>query len=117
MFSDVNPTLLPRLSRQTDSRILFVVMDGLGGAIGKLTGGRATRGILDGYTTVVRALPELLLIVMLYYLGTDTLNRTLDIPTSGKYLKVTASNATLVVAGQKLGGRWGASAGRVTLSY
>jgi len=50
---------------------------GLGGAIGKLTGGKVMRGILDGYTTVVRALPELLLIVMLYYLGTDTLNRTL----------------------------------------
>ena len=35
------------------------------------------RIILDGYTTLVRALPELLLIVMLYYLGTDTLNRVL----------------------------------------
>ncbi len=31
---DVNPTLLPRISRRTDSRILFVVLDGLGGAIG-----------------------------------------------------------------------------------
>jgi 2,3-bisphosphoglycerate-independent phosphoglycerate mutase len=34
MFHDVNPTLLPRFSRRTDTRILFVVMDGLGGAIG-----------------------------------------------------------------------------------
>lgn len=50
---------------------------GLGGALGKLTGGRSLRIILDGYTTLVRALPELLLIVMLYYLGTDTLNRVL----------------------------------------
>jgi len=33
MFPDVNPTLLPRLARQTDSRILLVVMDGLGGCI------------------------------------------------------------------------------------
>ena len=48
---------------------------GLGGALGKLTGGRSLRIILDAYTTLVRALPELLLIVMFYYLGTDTLNR------------------------------------------
>ena len=33
MFHDVNPTLLPRLARQTDSKILLVVMDGLGGCI------------------------------------------------------------------------------------
>jgi polar amino acid transport system permease protein len=50
---------------------------GLGGAMGKLTGGRALRGVLDGYTTLVRSLPELLLIVMLYYLGTGTLNQLL----------------------------------------
>ena len=50
---------------------------GLCGAMGKLAGGKILRGILDGYTTLVRALPELLLIVMLYYLGTDTLNRVL----------------------------------------
>ena len=50
---------------------------GLGGALGTLTGGKSLRIILDGYTTLIRALPELLLIVMLYYLGTDTLNRVL----------------------------------------
>lgn len=50
---------------------------GLLGAMGKLNGGGATRGVLEVYTTVVRSVPELLLIVMLYYLGTDTLNRIL----------------------------------------
>ncbi len=50
---------------------------GLCGAMGKLTGGKVLRRIFEVYTTVVRALPELLLIVMLYYLGTDTLNRML----------------------------------------
>jgi len=29
-----NPTLLPRLARQTPSKILYVVLDGLGGAVG-----------------------------------------------------------------------------------
>ena len=34
MLPDVNPTLVPRHARRTDSRILFVVLDGLGGVIG-----------------------------------------------------------------------------------
>jgi 2,3-bisphosphoglycerate-independent phosphoglycerate mutase len=34
VFPDVNPTLLPRLSRQTDTKIVVVVLDGLGGAVG-----------------------------------------------------------------------------------
>jgi polar amino acid transport system permease protein len=45
--------------------------------MGKLNGGRLTRGLLDGYTTIVRSVPELVLIVILYYAGTDTLNRVL----------------------------------------
>lgn len=35
MRPDANPVLLPRLARKTPSRILFVVLDGLGGALGK----------------------------------------------------------------------------------
>jgi polar amino acid transport system permease protein len=48
---------------------------GLGGALGKLTGGKMLRSTLDGYTTIVRSVPELLLIVMLYYFGTATLDQ------------------------------------------
>lgn len=55
----------------------FGLLLGLGGAMGKLTGGKILRRALDGYTTVVRSVPELLLIVMLYYLGTATLNQVL----------------------------------------
>jgi len=51
---------------------------GLLGALGKLNGGKVLRGALDGYTTLVRSVPELVLIVILYYAGTDTLNRVLD---------------------------------------
>jgi len=51
---------------------------GLLGALGKLNGGKVLRGMLDGYTTLVRSVPELVLIVILYYAGTDTLNRVLD---------------------------------------
>src|SRR6266508_999607 len=71
---------------------------GLGGAMGKLTGGKALRGILDGYTTLVRALPELLLIVMLYYLGTDTLNRVLA-NFGFEAMRINGSTAAVAVLG------------------
>ena len=48
---------------------------GLGGAYGKLYGGPITRDLLAVYTTVVRAVPELVLILILYYLGTDLINK------------------------------------------
>ena len=50
---------------------------GTGGALGKLYGGPAVRDLLAVYTTVVRAVPELILILILYYAGTDLLNQVL----------------------------------------
>ena len=48
---------------------------GLCGAMGKLTGGKWLRYLLEGYTTLVRAVPYLVLILLLYYAGTDGINR------------------------------------------
>ncbi|MDI3338024.1 ABC transporter permease subunit [Defluviimonas aestuarii] len=53
----------------------FGLLIGLGGAIGKLYGGPVLRDILAVYTTVVRAVPELVLILILYYVGTDLINK------------------------------------------
>jgi len=50
---------------------------GIFGALGKLNGGPVTRDLLAVYTTVVRAVPELILILILYYAGTDLLNQLL----------------------------------------
>jgi len=50
---------------------------GLAGAMGKLHGGPIVRYLLEFYTTIIRAVPELVLILLLYYAGTDLLNRTL----------------------------------------
>jgi len=47
---------------------------GLLGAGAKLSGNPVLRGIGTGYSTVVRAIPELLLIILLYYAGTQALN-------------------------------------------
>ena len=50
---------------------------GLLGARGKLSGGKVTRRLLDWYTTIVRSVPELLLIVILFYTGTQGFNALL----------------------------------------
>ncbi len=50
---------------------------GLCGAMGKLTGGKWLKNTLEGYTTLVRAVPDLVLILLLYYAGTDGINRML----------------------------------------
>jgi polar amino acid transport system permease protein len=50
---------------------------GVLGATGKLYGGPVTRDLLAVYTTVVRAVPELVLILILFYAGQDAINRAL----------------------------------------
>jgi polar amino acid transport system permease protein len=47
---------------------------GLAGAMGKLGGGAITRGALNLYTTFVRASPELVIILLIYYAGTALLS-------------------------------------------
>ncbi len=50
---------------------------GICGAYGKLYGGPVVRDLFEVYTTVVRAVPELVLILLLYYAGTDLVNQLL----------------------------------------
>jgi polar amino acid transport system permease protein len=50
---------------------------GIAGALGKLNGSATTRAILEGYTTLVRAVPDLILILLLFYAGTTALNALL----------------------------------------
>lgn len=52
---------------------------GVGGAFGKLYGGPILRDLLECYTTIVRAVPELVLILLLYYAGTDAINHVLTL--------------------------------------
>jgi amine acid ABC transporter, permease protein, 3-TM region, His/Glu/Gln/Arg/opine family len=47
---------------------------GVGGAFGKIYGGPILRDLLEVYTTLIRAVPELVLILLLYYAGTDAVN-------------------------------------------
>ena len=51
---------------------------GLGGALGKINGSAPTRWLLELYTTLIRAVPELILILLLYYAGTGAINQVLE---------------------------------------
>jgi polar amino acid transport system permease protein len=48
---------------------------GILGACGKLYAGAFVRDTLNCYTTLVRAVPELILILLFYYAGTDLINQ------------------------------------------
>jgi len=54
------------------------VLIGVGGAYGKLYGGPIVRDLLEVYTTIVRAVPELVLILLLYFAGADLINRVIE---------------------------------------
>ena len=56
---------------------VFGLVLGLGGALGKIAGPFWLRRVFGFYTTLFRALPELILIMLLYYAGTDGVNRLL----------------------------------------
>lgn len=61
---------------------IFAYILGLGigcvGAVAKLYGSAASRYLFEVYTTVFRAIPSLVLILLLYYAGTDGLNQLLQ---------------------------------------
>lgn len=52
---------------------------GIAGASGKLYGGPVIKDVLEVYTTLVRAVPELVLILLLYYAGTDIVNNLMGV--------------------------------------
>ncbi len=68
--------LLASLELAVGGYLLGLVI-GVGGAFGKLYGGPILRDLLEIYTTLIRAVPELVLILLLYYAGTDAVNQLL----------------------------------------
>ena len=74
------------------------LMIGVGGAYGKLYGSPLTRDLLAIYTTVVRAVPELVLILILYFAVTDALNQ-LVIALGGAGFEISGVAAGIAVLG------------------
>ena len=71
---------------------------GLGGALGKLAGPKPVVWLIEAYTGIIRAVPELILVVSLYYAGTDGLNQLLALMGSGP-VEVSGFVAAIFVLG------------------
>jgi His/Glu/Gln/Arg/opine family amino acid ABC transporter permease subunit len=82
---------------------LVGVLLGLIGAGAKLSGSRGALWIADLYTTIVRAVPELLLIIILYYTGTSALQRLLGAIGIGETIQVSAFGAAVAALGFIMG--------------
>ena len=54
---------------------LLGILIGIAGAAGKLYGNKVVRDLFEIYTVVIRAVPELALMLLFYYVGTDLLSR------------------------------------------
>jgi polar amino acid transport system permease protein len=72
---------------------------GLVGAGAKLSGKRWALGVADVYTTVVRAVPELLLIIFIFYTGTSTLAQVFGAIGLGGEIQVSAFGAAVAALG------------------
>lgn len=68
--------------------LAFGIVVGWCGALAKRSQSRSVRWVANGYTTVIRGVPELLLILMLYYGGTVALTGLF-----GRYVEIDAFSA------------------------
>lgn len=68
--------------------LVFGILVGFLGAGAKLSRWRALRLLADAYTTVIRGIPELIIILLLYFGGTVTLTRL-----AGHYVEVNGFGA------------------------
>lgn len=82
---------------------LLGLIIGLAGALGKINGSMPTRWLLEIYTTLIRAVPELVLILLIYYAGTGAINQLLDMM-GYRPIDISGLVAGIVVLGLVLGG-------------
>jgi polar amino acid transport system permease protein len=72
---------------------------GLIGAAMKLSGSRAARAVAGGYTTIIRGVPELLLLLILFFGGTMALQRIFELLGHDEYVEVSAFGAGVATLG------------------
>jgi polar amino acid transport system permease protein len=76
---------------------------GVGGSLGKIYGGPIARDLLECYTTIVRSVPELVLILIIYYPGSNLVNQmamAMGLPPT----RINAVAAGIIVLGIVQGG-------------
>jgi polar amino acid transport system permease protein len=57
---------------------LLGLLIGMAGAVTKISGGPLARDLLTCYTTIVRSVPELVLILLVYFAGPEAINQLLS---------------------------------------
>jgi polar amino acid transport system permease protein len=77
---------------------LIGIVIGLMGSAAKLYGGPVSRGIAAAYTTIVRSVPEVLVILFLYFAGTRGINTVLGFAGLGP-IDVNGTLAAIMVLG------------------
>ena len=78
---------------------LIGLVFGLLGAWAKLSGNRTAFLVSETYTTLIRAVPELLLILLLYYSGSDAIARVLALVGLGEQIQVNGFAAAVGTLG------------------
>jgi His/Glu/Gln/Arg/opine family amino acid ABC transporter permease subunit len=72
---------------------------GMLGAMAKLSRNRLARGLADAYTTAVRGIPELILLLILYYGGTILFQKVVALLGSEEYVEIDAFWAGVLTLG------------------
>ncbi|HJP23042.1 MAG: ABC transporter permease [Alphaproteobacteria bacterium] len=72
---------------------------GLIGAAMKLSGSRTAQALAGGYTTIIRGVPELLLLLILFFGGTMALQRIFELLGHDEYVEVSAFGAGVATLG------------------
>jgi polar amino acid transport system permease protein len=80
------------------SAYIIGILLGLLGASAKLHGGAVSRGFAGVYTTIVRSVPEVVLILILYFFGTRGINTLLGLVGFGP-IEVNGTLAAILVLG------------------
>lgn len=76
---------------------------GLMGAASKLSANRVLRWTGQGYTTVVRGIPEILMVLLVYFGGEDVLNRIAEIFGYDGYIEINVFIAGITALGLSFG--------------
>ena len=79
--------------------VLIAVVLGLLGAWGKLAKSKAANGVADAYTTLIRGVPDLVLMLLLFYGGQQILNNLGEATGWWRYLEINQFTAGVFTIG------------------
>ena len=91
-------------SRVAMAALVFGLVLGLLGAAAKLSKSRIARGVVGFYTTVIRGLPELLVVLIIYFGSSSILTSIASKFSDGKFVEVSPYLSGVIGLGLTFGG-------------